>query len=93
MKEMKSFIIHYLNSTNDTNILEASLFLWDCVMNACMRIIVHLKIGVQNDPKEDECAWKYLDNNLVNFIDATNVSIFLCFLELIIFVKHPQFFS
>lgn len=73
MKEMKHFINHYLSSSNDTTILEASLFLWDCVMSAVMRTIVYMKTAVHHDSKAAECAWKYLDNHLVNFIDATNV--------------------
>lgn len=73
--EMKSFLANYLCSAKIPNIFEASFFLFDCVMNALMRIIVYLKISVQKDPFSNECAWDYLENTIINFIDAVNVCI------------------
>lgn len=77
--EMKSFLANYLSSAKIQNIFEASFFLFDCVMNAFMRIIVYLKISNQHDPYDNECAWDYLENAIVNFVDAVNVRImYLC---------------
>lgn len=73
MHEMKSFVVNYLHSTNAENINEASFFLMDCVMSAFMRVIVYLKTAMQNEPYNDECAWDYLGNAIVNFLDAVNV--------------------
>lgn len=70
---MKSFVANYLSSAKAENITDASFFLMDCVMNAFMRIIVYLKTAVQNDPYNDECAWDYLTNTIVKFIDTVQV--------------------
>lgn len=74
-QEMKSFLENYLNSAKNSNIVEASFFLIDCVMNALMRIIVYLKTAVQNEPCNNELCWDYLENTIVNFLHAVNVSI------------------
>lgn len=75
LHETKSFMANYLSSAKVQNVFEASFFLLDCVMNALMRIIVYLKTAVQNDPFGNECAWDYLENTIINFLDALNVCI------------------
>lgn len=73
--EMKSFLANYLSSARTENIFEASFFLFDCVMNALMRIIVYLKLFTQANPSNSQSSWDYLDNTIVNFLDAVNVCI------------------
>ncbi|VVC27145.1 Hypothetical protein CINCED_3A011748 [Cinara cedri] len=71
LHEMKSFIANYLNSAKQPNIQVASFFLFDSVMNALMRIIVYMKTANRSD---NECSWNYVENTIVNFLDAVNTS-------------------
>lgn len=75
LHEMKSFLANYLSSAKIQTIFDASFFLMDSVMNAIMRIIVYLKTAVQHDPFANECAWDYLENFIINFLDSVNVCI------------------
>jgi len=75
LHEMKSFIANYLNSAKPPNVVDASFFLLESVMNSVMRIIVYLKTGIQNEPYDNQCAWAFVENTIVNFLDAVNVSI------------------
>jgi hypothetical protein len=72
MHEVKCFVANYLSSAKIENIIEASFFLLDCVMNAVMRIIVYVKTTVQK-PYSDECAWDYVGGLVNNFLDTVNV--------------------
>lgn len=73
--EMKSFLENYLYSAKNSNIVKASFFLVDCVMNALMRIIVYLKTALPNKSCDNGLCWDYLENTIVNFLQAANVSI------------------
>lgn len=73
LHEIKSFIANYLSSAKAQNIFDATFFLFDSVMNALMRIIVFVKTAKQDG---NECHWDYVENAIVNFLDAVNVCIF-----------------
>jgi len=77
MHEVKCFVANYLSSAKIENIIEASFFLLDCVMNAVMRIIVYVKTTVQK-PYSDECAWDYVGGLVNNFLDTVNASKMSC---------------
>lgn len=72
--EMQRFITNYFYTVQNTNIKDTIFFLFECVLNAFMRIIVYMKTAIQNDPYNDTKAWDYLDNAIVNFLDCANVS-------------------
>lgn len=76
LHEIKSFVANYLSSAKPNNILEATIFLLDCIVSAFMRIIVYLKTAVQNEPYNDECSWDYLESAVINFLEVLNVSCF-----------------
>lgn len=81
LHEMKSFIANYLSSAKPPNMIDASFFLLESVMNSIMRIIVYLKTAVQNEPYDNQCAWAYVENTIVNFLDAVNTSKMCCIYE------------
>lgn len=79
LHEMKSFIANYLSSAKPPNIVDASFFLLECVVNAVMRIVVYLKTAMRVEPFENQEAWSYVEHLMLRFIDALNVSIVCLF--------------
>lgn len=75
MYEMQKFIENYFDKAQNTDIQDAAFFLFDCVLNAFMRIIVYMKTAIQNNLSNNIKAWDYLDNAIVNFLDCANVCI------------------
>ncbi|XP_015378604.1 PREDICTED: uncharacterized protein LOC107172821 [Diuraphis noxia] len=78
LHEMESFIANYLSSAKPPNILDASFFLLECVVNSVMRIVVYLKTAMRVDPSENRGAWAYLEHILSNFLEAVNNSKMSC---------------
>lgn len=71
-QELKSFVTNYLYPAKSKDLIEASYFFLDCVMNAFMRIIMYIKTKNVN-----ESSWDYLDHAILNFLSIVQVCILL----------------
>ncbi|XP_025196284.1 uncharacterized protein LOC112595343 [Melanaphis sacchari] len=76
--EINSFVTNYLSSAKPENIVDASFFLLDCVINSLMRIIVYLKTAIRKEPFNNTCERHYLSRVIFEFLSVINVTKMSC---------------